>query len=116
MRAYAVVLIHCFDEGDRGTGGRLLKSLQEHIQVTLPNTRASLYLLLSDSPYHACSAILFPSRAPSDVGAGLRAKSRYLSLDVRIVLNGPYCSSYSQFAIVLLKLWPASIFISFCWV
>jgi hypothetical protein len=76
-----------FDDGGLGTGGCLLESLHERIKVSLPNTRIGPnWFLTRCNTLVGRSDVLFWT--PSEAGACWRAKTRYLSFDVRVLLNG----------------------------
>jgi hypothetical protein len=102
-----------FDEVGPGTGGRLLESLHARINVSSSNTAIGIYcfLILSIRLVVRYDAFFW---TPSYAGACLRARTKYFSFDVQVLLNGPYCSSYPQFAIPQLKPWWTAILSSFC--
>jgi hypothetical protein len=63
------------------------ESLLEHTNVSSPNTKIGLYYFLSSSSMlSGRSDALFWTQ--SEAGVHLRAKTRYMSFDVRVLLNG----------------------------
>jgi hypothetical protein len=114
---FAGVLVDRFDQGDAGMywGADSTKTSVSASKFVHPILKlfylASWFFLSSVS----IGMVPFLGGGPYGAWACLRAKTRYLSFDVRVFLNDPHCSSYPQLSILTVRFWRIAKFSVFCW-